>query len=267
MMKQYTFYPNQGQQILARILLTIWLPVMCSPEITVAVPQSGNSRSEISTDWVSVDLTPSSSSGRQGEHQQARNIAAENKLSIAAAQGEVAQVEKILTTQDININAVDDQGRSALHQAVMAGHKEVAGRLIRHGADVALKDYQENKTPLDYANKEKQRYFAAIAALVQIFSTLGGPLAADVIAAEVIQHKDEIQQHLSGISAWLEKLDSGEDQEYKHFKYRYYIQKARYLKFLGEEKVVNKRPSVVGCSLCFCCHSCQILNIVLISIV
>ena len=39
-MKQPTPYPHQGQQILARILLTIWLPAMCSPEITLAAPQS-----------------------------------------------------------------------------------------------------------------------------------------------------------------------------------------------------------------------------------
>ena len=39
-MKQPTPYPHQHQQILARILLTIWLPITCSPEITLAAPQS-----------------------------------------------------------------------------------------------------------------------------------------------------------------------------------------------------------------------------------
>ena len=39
-MKQPTPYPHQRQQILARILLTIWLPITCSPEITLAAPQS-----------------------------------------------------------------------------------------------------------------------------------------------------------------------------------------------------------------------------------
>ena len=162
MMKQYTFYPNQGQQILARILLTIWLPVMCSPEITVAVPQSGNSRSEISTDWVSVDLTPSSSSGRQGEHQQARNIAAEKELRVAAAQGDLAKVQEILA-QEPDVNAVGKKGQSALHRTVMASHTEIAVELIKHGADVALKD-QESKTPLNYANKDDVEYLTAMAA-------------------------------------------------------------------------------------------------------
>ena len=39
-MKQPTPYPHQRQQILARILLTIWLPITCSPEITVATSRS-----------------------------------------------------------------------------------------------------------------------------------------------------------------------------------------------------------------------------------
>ena len=324
MMKQYTFYPNQGQQILARILLTIWLPVMCNPEITLAAPQSESpvlKNKSNKSNWFLVDpllgarqgehqqgsdmateegsdqenwtyvleiskkgkenTNPVDDQGQsaphqeviqwlsnsgvpQGDHQEAlnvaaaqgevaqaqeiltqvSNVAAENKLRIAAAQGEVAQVERILTTQDININAVDEHGWSALHWAVMAGHKEVAGRLIRHGADVALKDYQENKTPLDYASKSDSKYFSAIAALVKLFSTLGGPLAADVIAAEVIQHKDAIDQHLDRILKYLEKLEHKKDQEYQHFKHRYHIQKAKYLKFIGEEDDASDQEKI-----------------------
>ena len=39
-MKHTIPYPHQRQQILARLLLTIWLPTICSPEIIVAAPPS-----------------------------------------------------------------------------------------------------------------------------------------------------------------------------------------------------------------------------------
>ena len=171
----------------------------------------------------------------RGEHQQARNIAAENKLRIAAAQGEVAQVKSILTTQDININAVDDQGRSALHQAVMEGHKEVAGRLIRHGADVALKDYQENKTPLDYAPKSDSKYFSAIAELVKLFSTLD-----NLIEDGIIKNQDDIDQKFDQVYSGLRKLEIKgpqvtDKEQYRYFKYRYHSHQAKYLSALGDE--------------------------------
>ena len=313
MMKQYTFYPNQGQQILARILLTIWLPVMCSPEITLAAPQSESpvlKNKSNKSNWFLVDpllgarqgehqqgsdmateegsdqenwtyvqkiskkgkknTNPVDDQGQsaphqeviqwlsnsgvpQGDHQEAlnvaaaqgevaqaqkiltqvSNIAAENTLRIAAAQGEVAQVERILTTQDININAVDDQGRSALHQAVMEGHKEVAGRLIRHGADVALKDYQENKTPLDYANNKDRRYLSTIAVLMQLFLTLD-----NLTVADGINNQNAIKQQLSEVMERLEELQyaktQDQDKEYQHFTYRYNIQRANYQRALGD---------------------------------
>ena len=347
-MKQYTFYPNQGQQILARILLTIWLPVVCSPDITLATsePNSPGAQTEPSwclsvfpegssglpaidqEGWVDVgrisdkdnsnpgdeqeqsrspqevmnslrssdvpqgdhqqalnvaadkviptastsssfvDLTPGSSgrqgdhqqapnvaadkviptastsspfvaptpgsSGRQGKHQQAPNVAAENNLRIAAAQGKVAQVKRILTTQDININAVDDQGKSALHQAVMAGHKETAVLLIRHGADVTLKDHQENKTPLDYANNKDRQYLSTIAVLAQLFSTLN-----NLIEDGIIKNQGDIDQKLNEVWMGLGKLEQagpkGEEQ-CRYFKYRYYVQRAKYLRALGDEE-------------------------------
>ena len=77
MMKQYTFYPNQGQQILARILLTIWLPVMCSPEITLAAPQSESpvlKNKSNKSNWFLVDPLLGA---RQGEHQQGSDMATE----------------------------------------------------------------------------------------------------------------------------------------------------------------------------------------------
>ena len=259
MMKQYTFYPNQGQQILARILLTIWLPVMCSPEITLANPQSESSVPEAPAnwflgplpsegsdqgDWTYVQKIPedtkviqwlSNSGVPQGDHQEA--------LNVAAAQGEVAQVEHILTTQDININAVDDQGRSALHQAVMAGHKETAALLIRYRADVALKDYQENKTPFDYADQEDdRRYLSTIAVLVQLFLTLD-----NLIEDGIIKNQDEIDQKLEQVCSRLRKLEIKgiqDDEQYRYFKYRYHIQQANYISALGYEAGASQQEKL-----------------------
>ena len=39
-MEHTTPYPHQRQQILARLLLTIWLPTICSPEATFATTSS-----------------------------------------------------------------------------------------------------------------------------------------------------------------------------------------------------------------------------------
>ena len=162
MMNQHIFYPNQ---ILARILLTIWLPITCSPEATVAAPPSQVAAASTNP----VDAA-SSSSDLQEERQQAPDITPTQELLAAAAQGKRVKVQSILAKGEVDINAVDEQGRSALHLAVMAGHKEIAVLLIKHGADTELPENQD-KTPLGYAGADS-KYFSIIRGLVKLFSSL-----------------------------------------------------------------------------------------------
>ena len=104
-MKYTTPYSHQRQQILARILLTLWLPITCSPEPTFATSRSGSPEAKLatsrsgspgsatSTSLSFVDLTPGSS-GIQAEPPQALNVATEEAPNVAAAQLLHAAVEQ-----------------------------------------------------------------------------------------------------------------------------------------------------------------------------
>ena len=164
-MKHPTPYPHQLQQILARILLTIWLPAMCSPEATVAAPPP-----EVAAASTSAVDAASSSSGLQEERQQAPDITPAQELLAAAAQGKRVTVQSILAKREVDINTVDEQGQSALHQAMIAGHTKIAVLLIKHGANMALPDHQD-KTPLGYAGTDSG-YFSTIRGLVKLSSGL-----------------------------------------------------------------------------------------------
>ena len=299
-MKQPTPYPHQRQQILARILLTIWLPITCSPEITLAAPKSespvqhrtdiGVAESSTSAMDTPVKIRLIAQEGHlvtvlqnndvwQAEVDEHLSTGFSNKLYLPVSikegipwqqlatcsealqrqrvvvapdcvhidsrglwrgnrplyevikQGALALVPEILAqrnsdTNKSDINAVDEHGWSALHWAVSKGYKETAALLIRHGADVALKD-QESKTPLDYANNKDRQYLSTIAVLVQLFLTL-----------DILTVADETRQQLIEVMERLEDLQyaktQDQDKEYQHFTYRYNIQRANYQRALGD---------------------------------
>ena len=310
-MKQPTPYPRQRQQILARILLTIWLPTTCSPEATLAAPPSEVAAAS------TIPCTSGSSTPPMGSPEKIRLIAqgghqvtvqrnndkwqaeveedllpgSSHKLSLPVIiqegmawqqlatcsealqrqrvvvdstpdnrhvhidtrglwrgdtplyevinQGALTLVPEILAqrgsdTNKNDINTVDDQRRSALHWAVIKGYKAIAVLLIKHGADVTLKDHQENKTPLDYANNKDRQYLSTIAVLAQLFSTLN-----NLIEDGIIKNQGDIDQKLNEVWMGLGKLEQagpkGEEQ-CRYFKYRYYIQRAKYLRALGDEE-------------------------------
>ncbi|MBF0238342.1 MAG: ankyrin repeat domain-containing protein [SAR324 cluster bacterium] len=50
------------------------------------------------------------------------------------------------------IHHTDQQGRTALHWAALAGHPDVFEMLLEYHANPHLKD-QDGKTPLDYPNR------------------------------------------------------------------------------------------------------------------
>ena len=90
-MKYTTPYSHQRQQILARILLTLWLSIMCSPEPTFATSRPGSPEAKLATSRSgspgaklatsrssSFDLI-ASSSGMQAEPPQALNVATKKR--------------------------------------------------------------------------------------------------------------------------------------------------------------------------------------------
>ena len=89
---------------------------------------------------VAVDLTP----GRGHVYIGSRGLRGGNSqpLHVAAAQGELAQVQKILTKGKVDVNTVDQDGKSALHWAVIMGHTKITALLLEAGADTAAKTRQ-----------------------------------------------------------------------------------------------------------------------------
>ena len=255
-MKYTTPYPHKGQQILARLLLTIWLPTICSPEITLAAPRSESPVSEASTPWSIVDCIPGSSE-LQGEHPQAPSIAAEKILNVAAVQsfhaavdqGDLAQVQKILEKGKTNIDAVNEQGQSALHRAVIMGRKEIAALLLEAGADTTLQDHQ-GQTALGCANKDDDnKYLSAIATVLQLLSTLDDLIKANL--AGKAQNQDEIAQKQNEVCIWLSKLeleaeeeDTQDQEHYRYLKHLYHSQSTCYYKALGDEAQASRHEKL-----------------------
>jgi ankyrin repeat protein len=69
----------------------------------------------------------------------------------AALNGDLAKVKNLLVKDSTLVNAVNDQGRTPLHQAAARGHRELAAWLIQQGADVNRKDSSYQLTPLHLA--------------------------------------------------------------------------------------------------------------------
>ena len=76
-----------------------------------------------------------------------------------------AKVSKKLVSQDYRNNthkvkadvaALDEDLDSPLHLAVYRGHYDVCIQLMRHGADVNLKN-KEGKSPLSWAEENKEK--------------------------------------------------------------------------------------------------------------
>ena len=316
-MRHPTPYPHQLQQILARILLTIWLPAMCSPEATVATSPSQVAAASTSPcapgpSTPPMDTRETITLTAQGGHQvtfQQNNDAWQaevdehlstgfsNKLHLPVSitegmpwqqlatcsealqrqrvvvdftsesgqvyidsrglwrrdqplyevikQGALALVPEILAEGGVDIHAVDDQGRSALHLAIIMGYPEIAALLLRHGANAALEDRQ-GKTPLDYADASNVEYFSTIRDLLQLFSELDGLIESSSIQN---QDEDEIDHKLDEVCIWLRKLEVKGTQgikQYRYFKHRYHIQNAKYLRALGDEEDVSYQEKLAA---------------------
>lgn len=65
----------------------------------------------------------------------------------AAFENRVPVVRTLLSVGSVDINAVDENGATALHHAAAKGHVEIARLLIAHGADLERTD-RKGRTPL-----------------------------------------------------------------------------------------------------------------------
>ena len=164
--------------------------------------------------------------------------ASSQSLHAVVSHGYLAQVRKILAKGETGINAVDEQQQSALHRAVIRGHKEIVVLLLEAGADVTLKD-DEQKMPLEYAHEDDKSYFETIIALVSRLKNLEGRMKPDSEYHQVQSHTEEIQQNLKEVQNLLNSLEleqGTKDQKYRHFKHRYHNFRASYYKALGYEE-------------------------------
>lgn len=76
-------------------------------------------------------------------------------------------VELLLAAPEIEINAQDDQGASALHHAAVQGNISISKRLIESGADTELTDLV-GRTPQQYA---AQNGYKALATMLKVTSS------------------------------------------------------------------------------------------------
>ncbi|KAG8436798.1 hypothetical protein GDO86_007762 [Hymenochirus boettgeri] len=63
----------------------------------------------------------------------------------------ISRVSHALTNGDIDVNAVDDEGRSLLHWACDRGHTQLVSVLLLNNAKINMQD-SEGQTPLHYAS-------------------------------------------------------------------------------------------------------------------
>jgi ankyrin repeat protein len=78
---------------------------------------------------------------------QIRHSPETDTLLRAAREGKDDTVKALLSSPDVDVNATDENGSTALIEAARYGHDDVVRALLAHGADVKAKD-RAGKTAL-----------------------------------------------------------------------------------------------------------------------
>ncbi|MCJ1402435.1 hypothetical protein MMC11_005655 [Xylographa trunciseda] len=84
-------------------------------------------------------------------------------LIMAVKQGHFAVVELLVCRAEVQINAADEESRTALHWAAFTGQEEIVNFLLDHDADVTARMYRQ-QTPLHRAAEEG--HFGAVKLLI-----------------------------------------------------------------------------------------------------
>lgn len=83
------------------------------------------------------------------------------ELHHAAYTGSLAKI-KALFQAGADLNATDAAGWTPLHDAVIAGHEEIAHMLLKMGARVNIQDIEERYTPLHEAARMGNAHIAKL---------------------------------------------------------------------------------------------------------
>ena len=77
-----------------------------------------------------------------------------DSLLAAAANGDLAEVKRLVVDCGVDPNVQDDLGMTPLHRAASDGYLEVVELLLEHGANSNIQENKYGWTPLHYAAKK-----------------------------------------------------------------------------------------------------------------
>ena len=77
----------------------------------------------------------------------------EERLFLAAENGDLAEVKRLVVYCGVNPNIRDNYGWTPLHEAALNGHREVVEFLLERGVDPNVRN-NDGWTPLHYAAKD-----------------------------------------------------------------------------------------------------------------
>jgi ankyrin repeat protein len=127
---------------------------------------------------------------------------------LAARCANLSIVEYFLDEELVNLDAVDDDGCTALHHACYEGHIDLVRLLIKHGADITLKD-KTNRTAMDLS---KTREIAELLGGIRVQTadktkrTFKLPLRKQPTSGDIIKGSTEEKEDVDDATSVLQKF-------------------------------------------------------------